>query len=112
MRSARFASMFCLLLYATPVMGQQTQPTSTPPPVTKDAQAVSIVTQALVAAGGIPAITAVADYTGSGNITYRLGVNQDVQGSVTVRGKGLAQFRLDAKLPSGVRSEATNGFTT
>ena len=112
MRFARFASMFCLLLYAAPVLGQQTQPGITPPPVTKDAQAVSIVTQALAAAGGMPAITGITDYTGTGNITYRLGVDQGVQGSVTVRGKGMNQYRLDAKLPSGVRSEATDGLTT
>ncbi|SRR5713101_6761767 len=112
MRSARYAGFLCLLLLPFPICGRQTQPLTAPPPVTKDAQAVSIVTQALVAAGGIPAITGITDYTGTGNITYHLGVDQDVQGSVTVRGKGLNQFRLDANLPSGVRSEATDGFST
>jgi hypothetical protein len=115
MRFARYAWLFYQFFLVVPIWGQQaqppviqpqptapmqTQPVTTLPPVTKDAQAVSIVTQALAAAGGIPAITGITDYMGTGNITYRLGVDQGVQGSVSVRGKGLAQFRLDAKLPS------------
>jgi hypothetical protein len=110
MRFARFGLLISILFLTGPNWAQQTQLGTTPPPVTKDAQAVGIATQALAVAGGMPAITGITDYTGTGNIAYHW--PQDVQGTVTVRGKGLAQFRLDAKLPSGVRSEATDGFTT
>jgi hypothetical protein len=77
---------------------------------TKDPQAVSVLTQSLTAVGGIPAILAITDYTATGNVTYHWG--DDVQGSVTVRGSASGQFRLDANLPTGLRSEAINGEST
>jgi hypothetical protein len=121
MRSARFGLLLSVLLLSIPVWPRQTQTptpspqgqtTTTPPPVTKDAQAVDVVTQALALAGGSAAITTITDYTATGNVTYYLDVDRDVQGSVTVRGRGLNQFRLDANLPLGVRSEVTDGLTT
>jgi hypothetical protein len=112
MSFARFGLLLAILILNMPIGAQQTQTATTPPPAPKDSQAVSVVNQALGAAGGVPAITAITDYTGSGNITYHWGVDHDVQGGVTVRAKGLNQFRLDASLPSGVRSEATDGSTT
>src|SRR5882762_8362472 len=104
MRSARSAWIFSLLFLTAQVWGQQTQPLTTPPPVPKDPQAVSIVSQALAVGGGAQAIAAIADYTATGNITYHW--DQDVQGSVTVLGLGLGQCRLDANLPRGLRSWA------
>jgi outer membrane lipoprotein-sorting protein len=104
MRSARFGLPLCILLLNIPLWGQQTQPMTAQSPVTKDAQAVSIVSQVLGVAGGKAAITAVADYTGTGTITYHAA--NDVQGTVTVRGSGLGNIRIDAALPTGIRSEA------
>ncbi len=107
MRSARFCLLLSILLLTIPVWSQETQT----PTVTKDVQAVSVLNQALTAAGGTAAITTVADYTGIGTITYH-GAN-DVQGTVTVRGSGLGSLRIDAALPTGVRSEAaTDGQIT
>jgi hypothetical protein len=60
--------------------------------------------QVLTAAGGTAAIKAVTDYTGTGTITYHQA--QDVQGTVTVLGSGLGNLRIDAALPTGIRSEA------
>jgi len=71
-----------------------------------------VVTQALTAVGGVTAITTITDYTATGNVTYYLDVDRAVQGSVTVRAKGLNQLRLDATLPSGLRSESTDGVTS
>jgi hypothetical protein len=102
MRFARFGLLFCLLLLTISVRGQQTQPGMSPPPAPKDPQAVSILSQALAVAGGATAIAAISDYTATGNIIYHS--DQDVQGSVTVQGLGLNQYRLDANLPKGVRS--------
>jgi hypothetical protein len=111
----RFAQLG-LLLFSLPLnitaWGQQAQPVPSVPSATKDAQALDLVTQALAAAGGVRAITAIVDYTATGNITYPLVADHDVKGIVTVRGKGLGQFRLDTNLPFGQRSEATDGLTT
>jgi len=75
---------------------------TTPLPAPKDPQAVSVVNQALIVAGGIPAISAIADYTATGNITYHW--NPEAQGTVNVRGLGFDKIRVDASLPSGVHS--------
>ncbi len=99
-----FASI--LLVRYLPLSAQQT------PSATKDPQAVSILTQALAVAGGVTAITAISDYTAAGNATYYTGVNQSINAGVTVRGKGLGQFRIDSNLPLGTRSESTDGLTT
>src|SRR5258708_3969672 len=121
MHSARFGVLVSILLLNVPVWARQAQtPTTpspdqtatTPTPALKDPQAVSVVTQALAAAGGIPAITAITDYTATGNASYFLDAARSTQATVTVRGKGLGQFRIDTNLPSGTRSESTNGFTT
>ncbi len=124
MGSLRLGWVSCLLFLSVPMWAQQTQtPTNqapsapalqsqtapTLPPATKDAQAISVVNQALTTAGGLQAIAAVTDYTGTGNITFGVG---EVQGTVTVRGQGLNRFRMDTTLPSGERSEVTNGATT
>jgi hypothetical protein len=71
-------------------------------PAPKDPQALSILNQALTAAGGLTTIKGITDYTATGTITYHW--NPDEQGKVTVRGLGLDQFRVDANLSRGVRS--------
>lgn len=73
---------------------------------TQDPQAVSVLTQALGAAGGTTAHRAVTDYTASGTITYHN--NPDVQGTVSVRGMNSVAIRIDATLPTGVRSWAVH----
>jgi hypothetical protein len=74
------------------------------PSATQDPQAVSILNQALSAAGGATAHRAVIDYSGSGTITYHN--NPDVQGTVSVKGTNSVAIRIDATLPTGVRSWA------
>jgi len=114
MRFARFG-LFCLILVVFPAWSkrphppQQTQ-TATPTPAAKDPQAVSILNQALSVAGGIPAISAIADYTATGNMTYHS--SQDMQGTVTLRGLGVGQFRMDVNLQNGVRSEVDSDTST
>jgi hypothetical protein len=110
----RFAlcSLFAGLLLAAifaPIGFAQTQ-TSSQAPV-QDPQAVAILTQVLTAAGGQPRLSTIQDFTASGNITYDQPRN--VGGNVTVRGTNLEQFRLDATLPTGIRSQAiTDGQIT
>lgn len=113
MRSLRFAWLFCLLTLPLPIQAQQTvaQPGPPLPAAPRDAQALSIVNQALTVAGGTVAISAIQDYVASGTVTFHS--NPDVQGPVTLNGLGLDHLRQDASLPAGVRSLAiSNGQTT
>jgi hypothetical protein len=86
------------------------QQTTTSQTVQKDPQAVSVLTQALNAAGGPAALSPIQDFKGTGTITYYWG-GEEVNASVTVKGRGTGQFRLDANLPDGVRSWAVNNGT-
>lgn len=102
----RVTLFLCILFVSTcmPIHAQQHLPTTTVPvaaPI-QDPQGLTVLNQAVSAAGGTQALKAVADYTGSGNITYQS--NPPVQGTVTVEGLGSVDLRLDATLPSGVRS--------
>jgi len=97
-----FVVAFLLSLYSA-----QAQQTSAPTTPTRDPQAITILTQCLQAAGGTQAISAIQDFTGTGTITYNW-ANQNVAGSVTVKGRGTGQFRLDADLPNGKLSWAVS----
>ena len=100
-----------ILVLTIPSWSQTPSQSNLPLPV-KDPQAVSVVSQALSAAGGNAAIAAIGDYTATGNITYHFDVDRDVQGTVMVRGNGVDQLRIDSNLPSGTRSESTSGITS
>lgn len=78
--------------------------------VTKDPQAIAVLTQSLSAAGGLSAISSIQDFTGTGTITYNW-ASEPVQASVTVRGMGVPNFRLDASLPNGTRTLAVSGYS-
>lgn len=108
MRTSRLGPFFALsiLLSAGTLKGQQT---SSPATAVRDPQALSTLQQCLTAAGGMQAISAVQDFTGTGNITY-FWAGQPVSGSATVRGLGASHFRLDAELPQGTRSWFVNGL--
>lgn len=69
----------------------------------RDQQALSILNQAFTAAGGVQALGAIQDFTGSGNVVYFWAGDQ-VKGSVSVKGRGTTDFRVDANLSSGTRS--------
>jgi len=103
MRSLWIGFAFFFLNLALPVWSQQTQTSQVQSAATKDPQAIAVINQALIAAGGASAMAAITDYTATGNITYQL--PQQVQGTVTLRALGVGQFRMDASLPTGVRSE-------
>ncbi|HKV28027.1 MAG TPA: hypothetical protein VJN90_07125 [Candidatus Acidoferrales bacterium] len=102
MRIMRLGSLlaFSLLSFAAAIQAQQPL---TPIPTARDPHALSVLGRCLAAAGGAQAILAIQDFTGTGNVTYFY-AGQDITGSVTVRGRGLTQFRVDATLPDGVHS--------
>ncbi len=115
MRVARASVLACIVFLAASSEAQQIQltqtqtlPTQTPAP--QDAQAVSVLTQALTAAGGTPAIQAISDFTATGNVTYHW--NPDEQGNVTIQGLGVSEIRIDSSLPSGQHSESIHNGQT
>jgi hypothetical protein len=112
MRSVRLLSLLFFLVLHPLAWAQQSQVVTPPPTATKDPQAIDVVTQTLGTAGGNAAIKAIVDYTANGNVTNYLDVDRELKGTVTVRGRGSNQFRLDSSLSSGVRSEVTDGTTT
>src|SRR5258708_10191611 len=101
---------YCLLLFFAACLvpaslaGQQTAH----PAIQRDDQAVTVLRNAVSAAGSAELLGAVRDFKGSGKITYYW-AGEEVQGDVTVLGRGTTQFRLDASLPEGVRSLTVNG---
>jgi hypothetical protein len=110
MRFTRFGLLFALLFLHDSLWAQASGQQASLPAPHRDPQAVLILTQALSVAGGIEALSAIQDFTGTGTITYYW-AGQEVSGAVTVRGRGTGQFRLDASLPSGERSWAVNNGT-
>jgi outer membrane lipoprotein-sorting protein len=113
MRSFWFRWLFFLPFCITPVCAQQTQQAATPAsPPQRDPQALTVMAQSLNTAGGVPPLSAIQDFKGLGTITYYW-AGKEVQGSVTVQGRGTGQFRLDASLPEGMRSiVVSNGSGT
>lgn len=89
-----------------PLAGQQTPPTSTQQ-AQRDPQALTVVTQAISAAGGQAALSEIQDFAGTGTVTFNW-AGEAVQGNATVKGRGIRQFRLDASLPDGVQTWAVN----
>jgi hypothetical protein len=97
------AFIFCSLL-RPPLHAQQSAPAQIAPTAPqRDPQAVAILGQALGLSGGAAAFGQVKDFTATGNITY-FWAGEQVTGAVTLRGRGVDQFRLDASLPQGTRS--------
>jgi hypothetical protein len=95
------ASFFAILLVAFSSFPSAARtPASIPQPV-------AILTQALNAAGGTFGLSLIQDFTATGTITYFWAGDQ-VQGPATIRARGFNQFRLDAGLPSGMRTEVIN----
>jgi hypothetical protein len=107
MRTARLV-LFVLAAFSISQfsIAQQTQAPASPPQ--RDPQAIAILTQAVNTAGGTPGITAVQDFTGTGNINY-FWAGKSVAGSVAVYGKGLDKFRMDADVSGGTQSFIVDG---
>lgn len=97
-------SGFCLvilLLACLPSSGQTNLNS-----VSRDPQALALLTRVLAVGGGEAAISAIEDFTATGDVSY--GSGDLDQGTVKVRGRGLHEFRIDATLPDGVHSWVIN----
>lgn len=73
----------------------------------RDPSATTFLTQAVTAAGGSSAISAIQDFTAQGTITHNWGDNPE-QGQLAVKSRGLSQFRIDSSLPEGTWSWVVN----
>jgi hypothetical protein len=105
MRSYRMGVFLFVCLLAVPGWSQQATSSQQPQPsAPQDPQAVTVLNQALAAAGGTAAIRAIQDYTATGTVSYPS--QQDAQGPVTILGLNGTEFRMDANLPTGTRSWA------
>jgi hypothetical protein len=102
MRIQRLGPLF-VFVFLFSAFSIQARQSSMPPAPTRDSQALSILGQALNAGGGLQAVTAIQDFTASGNITY-FWADQPVQGSATVKALGITNFRLDSNMPTGTDS--------
>ncbi len=91
-------AFFMAAVASTPA-ASQTAPSNT--------QAVTILQQALSAAGGAVGHGSIQDFAASGTITY-FWAGEQVQGPATVKGRGPDQFRIDANLPEGTRTYVLN----
>jgi len=91
------------------ISAQQTS-TSATHPTQRDAQALTILSQVVNTAGGLQVLSAIQDFTASGSIIYNWAENP-VQGNVTLKSRGLGQFRLDSALPDGTRTWLVNSGT-
>jgi hypothetical protein len=66
-----------------------------------------VLNQALVAAGGTSAIAAITDYTATGTIAYPA-QGPDAVGTISIKGRGVNQFRLDEAISPGNDSQSIN----
>jgi hypothetical protein len=73
----------------------------------RDQQAVSVLTQSLSVAGGLPTIAAVLDFKATGNVTY-FWAGEEVTGSTTIKGRGTDQFRIDSAVSNGTYTLLVN----
>lgn len=96
-----------LILTITGVTAAQQSPQPTTAAPTRDPQAVSILQQAISAAGGAQALLAIQDFNASGTILYP-SLLPPLSGTVTIQGKGPDQVRFDATVPQGKRSLVIN----
>lgn len=89
---------FCFSISET--LAAQTQ-------IQRDQQALGILAQTILAAGGSQALSSIQGFTENGTATYYWAGQPS--GNVTVKSRGLHQFRIDADLPDGKRSTVVNG---
>ena len=104
MREIRIALMTLVILFVSlPVVSAQNAP-----PVVRDSQALTVLQRCVAAFGGLAAIQEIQDFKSTGSIIYTW-TGAPVTAPVTVVGKGLDSFRLDAIMPEGTRTLRFSG---
>ena len=93
---------FCMIC----ICGSGNSPGTAQTAVQRDQQALTLLTQTLAVSGGQNALRTVQDLTETGTVKFNWG--DPVTATVTIKSRGLRQFRADATLPAGQRSTITN----
>lgn len=106
MKLLSFITILIFTLPGVPTSPQASSPSAPPP--RRDPQALTVLGQSLNTAGGATRLGAIQDFTGTATITYNW-AGEAVPGSVTVYGKGLTEFRMDANVSSGTQNFIVNG---
>lgn len=75
--------------------------------VQRDQQALIVIAQTIAAGGGQDLLRSIQDLTETGNVTYYW--SEPVTATVTIKSRGLQQFRTDTVLSEGQRSTIVNG---
>lgn len=104
--NAHLILSFIVTVLLVPCVTSAQEATSSGAPMS-DAQAISVLTQAVNASGIMNPVKPILDFAATGTITY-FWAGEQVSGPVTVRGRGPDQFRIDANLPEGTRSWAVS----
>jgi hypothetical protein len=94
--SYRWALLFLLpnVLLSVPSVGQN----HTRQVVRRDLQALTVLEKAVNAGGGLRAIDEIQSFSASGRIIVYRTNNEGTEGDVTIKGRGLQDFRLDTRL--------------
>ena len=101
-------ALFCITALISFSFRAQAQTSTAPPSAQKDIQAITILSQAVATLGGTAAISAIKDYSGTGSLVFYQSQTQQVNGTVTITGLGLGEFRMDSNLSTGTRSFAVS----
>jgi hypothetical protein len=75
--------------------------------VQRDQQALTILTQTVAAGGGPELLASIQDFTETGMVTYYW--SGQITGNVTVKGRGLHEFKIEAELAAGTRTTVVSG---
>jgi len=73
---------------------------------TRDSRGVAILAQVLNKAGGSPAVANINDFSATGTIAYYS--DEVTEGTVTIKSRGLHQFRIDASVNGGQRTSVVS----
>lgn len=104
-RTPAVALLVVLSLLPVSLVAQQRQQAPAVP--VRDQQAITVLSQALQSAGGLPTIATILDFKASGNVTY-FWAGEEVAGTTTVKGRGVDQFRIDSAVSSGTYTLLVN----
>ena len=89
-----FVALFLILGPSTLALAQSS--------IQRDQEALTIIAKSVIASGGQELLASIQDVTATGTVTY--GSANQPTGTVTVKGRGLSELKIEANLPTGVRT--------
>src|SRR5712671_5274323 len=89
-----------VFFFSIPVVAQQNRGAQ----VSRDAQALGLLNQALAASRGMAGIAAVQDYRASGRVKVFESSDRTTEGDITINGTASGRLRMDSYFSGGARS--------